>query len=110
MLAMGLFTSVRVCIYLLFLLFLLLSHFLRISCASAKGFFLPLSGGADSAATCAMVGIMCKMVLNEIHEKHNEQVILDTMRIADFHDRKELPRDHKVRRMLRYKLVLFSLV
>jgi hypothetical protein len=65
------------------------------SLVSAKGFFLPLSGGADSAATCAMVGIMCKIVLNEIHEKKNEQVTLDAMRIADFKDRRELPRDHK---------------
>jgi NAD+ synthase (glutamine-hydrolysing) len=29
----------------------------------AGGFFLPLSGGADSAATCAIVGIMCDLVV-----------------------------------------------
>jgi len=30
--------------------------------SGATGFFLPLSGGADSASTCALVGIMCRSV------------------------------------------------
>jgi NAD+ synthase (glutamine-hydrolysing) len=33
--------------------------------SGASGFLLPLSGGADSASTCAIVGIMCKMVIDE---------------------------------------------
>ena len=36
--------------------------FLRRS--GASGFFLPLSGGADSAATCALVAIMCRLVFD----------------------------------------------
>jgi hypothetical protein len=31
--------------------------------AGAAGFFLPLSGGADSSSTCAIVGVMCHMVV-----------------------------------------------
>jgi NAD+ synthase (glutamine-hydrolysing) len=58
-----------------------------------KGYFLPLSGGADSAATCAMVGIMCKIVIKEIQNK-NEQVILDTMRLTET-KRENLPKDYK---------------
>ena len=30
--------------------------------SGATGFFLPLSGGADSASTCALVGVMCRSV------------------------------------------------
>ena len=33
--------------------------------SGASGFLLPLSGGADSASTCAIVGIMCKMVIDQ---------------------------------------------
>lgn len=32
------------------------------------GYFLPLSGGADSAATAAIVGIMCKLVIRAVAE------------------------------------------
>lgn len=35
--------------------------FLRRS--GASGYFLPLSGGADSSATATMVGIMCQLVV-----------------------------------------------
>ena len=31
--------------------------------SGASGYFLPLSGGADSASTCALVGSMCQMVV-----------------------------------------------
>jgi NAD+ synthase (glutamine-hydrolysing) len=33
--------------------------------SGASGFFLPLSGGADSGATCAIVGAMCQLVAAE---------------------------------------------
>lgn len=33
-----------------------------------RGFFLPLSGGADSAATAAIVAIMCKLVHRAVQE------------------------------------------
>lgn len=44
------------------------------------GFFLPLSGGADSAATAAIVGIMCTLVVQELAHG-NAQVITDVRRI-----------------------------
>lgn len=34
--------------------------------SGARGFFLPLSGGADSATVAAMIGSMSKIVLNSI--------------------------------------------
>jgi NAD+ synthase (glutamine-hydrolysing) len=30
--------------------------------SGARGFFLPLSGGADSAATAALIASMCRLV------------------------------------------------
>lgn len=45
------------------------------------GFFLPISGGADSAATATLVGIMCQLVLLEI-EKGNEQVLNDVRSVT----------------------------
>jgi NAD+ synthase (glutamine-hydrolysing) len=50
--------------------------------SNGGGFFLPLSGGADSAATCTIVGIMCKLVIDEAH-KNNEVVFRDLQRILD---------------------------
>ena len=41
--------------------------------SGAGGFFLPLSGGADSGATCAIVGAMCELVAAECR-KGNDQV------------------------------------
>eukprot|EP00750_Incisomonas_marina_P014578 INCI17689.3.p1 GENE.INCI17689.3~~INCI17689.3.p1 ORF type:complete len:681 (-),score=110.69 INCI17689.3:393-2435(-) len=49
--------------------------------SGATGFFLPLSGGADSASTAALVGAMCKLVCQEI-ALGNEVVIADAVRIA----------------------------
>ena len=34
--------------------------------SGAGGFFLPLSGGADSAATCAIVNVMCDLLWEEV--------------------------------------------
>jgi NAD+ synthase (glutamine-hydrolysing) len=34
--------------------------------SGARGFFLPLSGGADSASVAAMIGSMAKLVLRSI--------------------------------------------
>ena len=42
--------------------------------SGAGGFLLPLSGGADSAATASMVGIMCQLVFEEI-QKGNEEIL-----------------------------------
>ena len=49
--------------------------------SGASGFFLPLSGGADSASTCAIVGIMTDLVMKEISE-NNTLVLEDLRRIT----------------------------
>jgi NAD+ synthase (glutamine-hydrolysing) len=54
------------------------------------GFFLPLSGGADSAAVAAQVGIMCQLVVAEARAG-NEQVIADARRLLGEED--YLPQD-----------------
>ena len=50
--------------------------------SGAGGFFLPLSGGADSAATCALVAIMCELVRVEIIVHKSEIVLADLRRIV----------------------------
>ena len=50
-----------------------------------NGFFVPLSGGSDSAAVAAQVGVMCQMVVAETAEG-NEQVIADARRIVGAED------------------------
>jgi NAD+ synthase (glutamine-hydrolysing) len=45
-----------------------------------RGFFLPLSGGADSSATATLVGSMCRLVADEA-QKGNEYVIGEARRI-----------------------------
>lgn len=39
--------------------------------SGARGFFLPLSGGADSASVAALVACMARIVLNEIKTSSN---------------------------------------
>lgn len=46
-----------------------------------SGFFIPLSGGADSASVAVQVGMMCQMLLAEI-EKGNETVLQDVRRMV----------------------------
>jgi NAD+ synthase (glutamine-hydrolysing) len=45
--------------------------------SNASGFFLPLSGGIDSAATLALVGVMCIMVMRDFEklEGYNKDII-----------------------------------
>jgi NAD+ synthase (glutamine-hydrolysing) len=45
------------------------------------GFFIPLSGGSDSAAVAAQVGIMCQMVTAEA-AAGNEQIVADVRRVV----------------------------
>lgn len=45
------------------------------------GFFLPLSGGADSSSTAALVGNMCQLVARAAREK-NERVIREARRVV----------------------------
>lgn len=49
--------------------------------SGASGFFLPLSGGADSASVCAIVGIMCGLVADAVRQG-NAGVIRDSRRVA----------------------------
>ncbi len=61
--------------------------------SGASGYFLPLSGGADSCSVATLVGSMCQLVMQEV-QAGNQQVIQDIRRIVgateDSHD---LPRD-----------------
>eukprot|EP01117_Protostelium_nocturnum_P009804 TRINITY_DN3500_c2_g1_i3.p1 TRINITY_DN3500_c2_g1~~TRINITY_DN3500_c2_g1_i3.p1 ORF type:complete len:535 (-),score=147.62 TRINITY_DN3500_c2_g1_i3:665-2125(-) len=61
--------------------------------STANGFFLPLSGGADSAATAAIVGLMCQLVIDGINSG-DTQVLDDVRRIAHKGD-DWTPKDHK---------------
>lgn len=49
--------------------------------SQAKGFFLPLSGGADSASTLALIGWMCKMVYQALQTEtgYNKKIIQDDL-------------------------------
>lgn len=49
--------------------------------SGGSGFFLPLSGGADSAATAAIVGKMCQMVFEFIEQGHSN-VLEDVRKIT----------------------------
>ena len=49
--------------------------------SGTSGYFLPLSGGADSSSVAAQVGIMCQMVVAEA-QAGNEQVIADARRMV----------------------------
>lgn len=49
--------------------------------SGTAGFFLPLSGGADSSAVAALVGAMCQLVVREA-ARGNAQVIADARRLA----------------------------
>lgn len=50
--------------------------------SGTNGFFLPLSGGADSSSVAALVGSMCQLVVREIGAG-NVQVLTDARRIVD---------------------------
>jgi len=54
--------------------------------SGASGFFLPLSGGADSSATATIVGCMCVMVYNSAKEDSTSQIAADCRRICGMED------------------------
>mmetsp|Transcript_755 Transcript_755/g.1505 ORF Transcript_755/g.1505 Transcript_755/m.1505 type:complete len:698 (-) Transcript_755:116-2209(-) len=56
------------------------------------GYFLPLSGGADSSSTAALVGSMCQLVVKAIEEK-DETVLADVRRVV--RDSKFVPKTSK---------------
>jgi NAD+ synthase (glutamine-hydrolysing) len=47
----------------------------------ASGYFLPLSGGADSSSVCALVGIMCDLVFKAVQDG-DHTVLTDLKRIV----------------------------
>ena len=49
--------------------------------SGAGGYFLPLSGGADSSSTAAIVGIMCQLVVKAA-AAGDEQVIADVRKVT----------------------------
>lgn len=49
--------------------------------SGACGFFLPLSGGADSAATASIVGVMCTLLWREVVMQGNATVAADLRRV-----------------------------
>ena len=48
--------------------------------SGGSGFLLPLSGGADSSAVAAIVGVMCNLVQEAINEG-NERVLIDARKV-----------------------------
>jgi len=54
--------------------------------SGASGFFLPLSGGADSASSAAIVGCMCVIAYNISKEDSTSQVAADCRRICGIED------------------------
>jgi len=48
--------------------------------SGANGYFLPLSGGADSSSVAALIGSMCQLVAKEA-KSGNQQVIRDARRV-----------------------------
>ena len=50
--------------------------------SGASGFFLPLSGGADSSSVCTIVGVMCQLVATEAQADPNGQVADDCRAIC----------------------------
>ena len=56
-----------------------------------RGYFLPLSGGADSSTTATMVAIMCQRVLEELNsseatERSKEQALADVRKLTRLPD------------------------
>lgn len=43
--------------------------------SGAGGYFLPLSGGADSCSVALVVYNMCRLIFSEITEKKSEQIL-----------------------------------
>ena len=61
--------------------------------SGAAGYFLPLSGGADSSSVAVMVGSMCQIIVKEA-KAGNQQVIRDARRVVgEDEDSDYLPTD-----------------
>ena len=55
----------------------------------ARGFFLPLSGGADSASTAAIVASMARLVYRKVVDEGDTQTLADLRRLV--HDESYTP-------------------
>lgn len=59
-----------------------------------NGFFLPLSGGADSSATATIVGAMCQaVVLATKQSDADPKLVADVKRVAQLTDKEGLPQN-----------------
>lgn len=58
--------------------------------SGASGFLLPLSGGADSSATAAIVGTMCQLAVAAA-AAGDSQVAADTRRIGQYPENAPIP-------------------
>ncbi|XP_049851953.1 glutamine-dependent NAD(+) synthetase-like [Schistocerca gregaria] len=59
--------------------------------SGASGFFLPLSGGSDSACVATIVAIMCKLVMQWL-DRADPRVVRDVKRIGRYSETEDLPR------------------
>lgn len=60
-----------------------------------NGFFLPLSGGADSASTAAIVGSMCQMIVASVKNGACEERLLEEVRKVTQTDVNYIPTDSR---------------
>ncbi|KAK9793458.1 hypothetical protein WJX73_010827 [Symbiochloris irregularis] len=51
--------------------------------SGASGFLLPLSGGADSSSVAAIVGCMCRQIIESVQEG-DQQVVDDVRRVGQY--------------------------
>ncbi|CAB9519971.1 Glutamine-dependent NAD(+) synthetase [Seminavis robusta] len=59
--------------------------------SGAAGFFLPLSGGADSSSVATIVGAMCHVVVEAIQQNPNGTVAADCRRVCRVDDDQWIP-------------------
>ncbi|CAN8064727.1 unnamed protein product [Agarophyton chilense] len=58
-----------------------------------NGFFLPLSGGADSSSSAVIVGSMCQMLVTAANSSKCEERLLNDIRRVTQTDKEYIPRD-----------------
>eukprot|EP01084_Bolivina_argentea_P020212 37605_1 len=64
--------------------------------SGGSGYFLPLSGGADSAATATLVGIMCQNIVKAINDSGDLDVLYDIRKVLKLNENdKYIPKTAK---------------
>ncbi|CEM11116.1 unnamed protein product [Vitrella brassicaformis CCMP3155] len=63
--------------------------------SGARGFFVPLSGGADSASVAAIVGSMCQIVMRKCIDDRSEEVIGQVEQVLHCKHPDSFPRSHQ---------------